>query len=184
MVTRMFCALAALLAASAGRADGQSETKAEWQEFRSEEGNFLLWIPAKPEEIKVDRCPPGAKVWQASGDSLLTVFQFGFISRQKEREASELDGFLEDLAQETAQSMKGSVVSSRKISLGGWPGRETRIKFAAGEIKMCLMDRVFIVDQTKLFVRIVVPEERSDLPDHRKILDSFKLIDEARHPRK
>jgi hypothetical protein len=46
------------------------------------------------------------------------------------------------------------------------------------------MDRVFIVDHTKLFVRIVIPEERSGLPDHRKILDSFKLIDEDKHPRK
>ena len=28
--------------------------KADWQEFRSVEGNFLLWIPAKPEELKVE----------------------------------------------------------------------------------------------------------------------------------
>jgi hypothetical protein len=176
-------AMAAILAACADGVGAQEEQKTEWQEFRSDEANFLLWIPAKPTELKVDGCPPGAKVWQASGDSLLTVFQFGFISRQKHMEGSQIDAFLEGLAKETAESLNGSVVSAQKITLSRWPGRETKIKFAAGEIKMCLIERVFIVRDTKLFVRIVVPEERSGLPDHRKILDSFKLIDEAKHPR-
>lgn len=160
----------------------QSEPKVEWQEFRTEEGNFLLWVPAKAEELKVEGCPPGAHVWQASGDALLTVFQFGFISRQKQLDRPQADAFLEELAQETAESMKGSVVRGRKISLSRWPGRETRIRFSAGEIQMCLMERLYLVADRKLFVRIVVPEDRADLLDHRKILDSFKLIDEAKQP--
>jgi len=169
----------ALLTGFGGRAQAQSDQKPEWQEFRSDEGNFLLWIPTKPEELKVEGCPPGARVWQASGDSLLTVFQFGYIGRQKRLEGAPLDAFLEGLARETAETMKGSVVSTKKISLSRWPGRETRISFSMGGIKMSLTERVFLVQETKLFVRIVVPEDRSS-SDHRKILDSFKLIDEAR----
>jgi hypothetical protein len=114
-----------------------------WQEFRSEEGNFLLWIPAKPEEIKVDRCPPGARVWQASGEPLLTLFQFGFISRQKEMSESEADAFLEAATRASAEGLKGSVTSTRKVTLSRWPGRETQVKFMAGHVEMCLFDRVY-----------------------------------------
>lgn len=152
----------------------------DWQEFRSEEGNFLLWVPAKPEEIKVANCPPGARVWQASGDELLTLFQFGFIGRQKDMTQPEVDAFLEGLARESAESLKGTVVSSKKVTLSRWPGRESRVKFMAGEVEMCLLDRVFVVDRVKLFVRIMIPAERANQPEHRKILDSFKLIDESR----
>jgi hypothetical protein len=171
-----------LVAVSSFAGAAQGDPKADWQEFRTEEGNFLIWVPAKPEELKVAGCPPGAHVWQASGDSLLTVFQVGFISRQEQMDRPRADAFLEGLAKETAESMKGSVARSRKITLSRWPGRESLIRFAAGEIKMCLMERIYLVADRKLFVRIVVPEERSELPDYRKILDSFKLIDEARHP--
>ena len=172
------CTLLLLAAAGPGRA--QSEPKPEWQEFRSEEGNFLLWVPAKPEEIKVAGCPPGARVWQASGDELLTLFQFGFIGKQKPADGAQAQDFLEGLGRETAESLKGKVLDGRKITLGGWPGRETRIRFDAGEIPMCLLDRVFLVRDVKLFVRIIVPESHRDSPAHRKILDSFKLVDESR----
>ncbi len=174
------CAMTAMLVATAEQGLAQDQPKETWQEFRSEEGNFLLWVPAKCEELKVDGCPPGAKVWQGSGDSLLTLFQFGFISRQKPLEGASLDTFLETLGQETATTMKGRVTSTKKISLSRWPGRETCIKFSAGEIKMCLLDRTFLVQDTKLFVRIIIPEERLALPENRKILDSFKLVDESR----
>lgn len=173
----------ALLTGFGSRVQAQSEPKPEWQEFRSAEGNFLLWVPGKPAELKVEGCPPGAQVWQASGDSLLTVFQFGYISRQKPLEGDAADAFLEGLARDTAESMKGSVVSGKKISLSRWPGRESRISFSMGGLKMGLTERVFLVRETKLFVRIVVPEDNASSPDHRKILDSFKLIDEARERR-
>lgn len=176
-------AIAALVAAWAGSVSSTSQEKPEWQEFRSEQANFLLWVPGKPEELKVDGCPPGAQIWQASGDSLLTVFQFGYIGRQDRVKAEERDRLLGDLVQETAHRMKGSVDRSDPILLSGWPGRESRIKFAAGEIRMCLIERLFLIRDTKLFVRIVVPEERAGNADHRKILDSFKLIDEAKAPR-
>ncbi|MBV8880563.1 MAG: hypothetical protein JO332_11395 [Planctomycetaceae bacterium] len=174
---------ATLLTALAGHAETQAGPRADWQEFRSEPGNFLLWVPGKPEELKVEGCAPGAQVWQASGDSLLTVFQFGYIGRQERVRGTDRDRLLGELVQETADRMKGTVVSSDRITLSGWPGRESRIKFAAGEIPMCMIDRLYLIRDTKLFVRIVVPEERAGNADHRKILDSFKLIDEAKCPR-
>lgn len=173
-----FLILAAALLAPAPKQD--PPPKADWQEFRSVEGNFLLWVPAKPEELKVDGCPPGAKVWQASGDSLLTLFQFGFIGRQKRMDPDQAGKFLEGLAQESAESLKGEVVSLKKVTLSGWPGLETRIRFGAGEVRMCMLDRVFLVGDVKLFVRVMVPESESAQPAHRKILDSFKLLDESR----
>lgn len=176
-------AVAALVAAWAGSFSAGSQEKPEWQEFRSEPGNFLLWVPGKPEELKVENCPPGAQIWQASGDSLLTVFQFGYVGKQDPVKPADRDRLLGKLVQETADRMKGSVASSEKISLSGWPGRESRITFGAGEIRMCMIDRLFLIRDTKLFVRIVVPEERAGNADHRKILDSFKLIDEAKCPR-
>ena len=170
----------AILAAAALLGAAQSEPATEWREFRSEEGNFLLWIPAKPEELKVDGCPPGARVWQASGDALLTLFQFGFIGKQKDLAGAEADAFLEGLARESAESLSGTVVGSKKVTLSRWPGRETRVTFKAGDVDMVLMDRVYIVDRVKLFVRVMVPADRADRAEHRKILDSFKLIDEGR----
>lgn len=175
--------LAALVAAGAGSVGSASQEKPQWQEFRSELGNFLLWVPDRPEELKVEGCPPGAQIWQGSGDSLLTVFQFGYIGRQDRVPAAERDRLLGDLVQETADRMKGSVERSDRITLSGWPGRESRIQFAAGEIRMCMIDRLFLIRDTKLFIRIVVPAERAGDADHRKILDSFKLIDEAKSPR-
>jgi hypothetical protein len=168
----LYAVATALTASVAGEVD--------WQEFRSEEGNFLLWVPAKPEELKVAGCPPGAKVWQASGDSLLTLFQFGFIGRQKPMDEAGIEAFLDGLAAENAETLKGTVLSTKKVTLSRWPGRETRIAFSAAGIKMCLLDRVFLVKDTKLFVRLLIPEERSAHPENRKILDSFKLIDESR----
>jgi len=173
------CLVAVLLVAAPVRGLAQAEPGATWQEFRSEEGNFLLWVPAKCEELKVEGCPPGAKVWQG-WDSLLTMFQFGFIGRQKPLEGDALDAFLDGLAQETASTLKGAIASTKKISLSRWPGRETCIRYSAGGIKMCLLDRTFLVKDTKLFVRIVIPEGRLALPENRKILDSFKLVDESR----
>jgi len=177
------CVMTAWAAVSGGRGLAQDPPKADGQEFRSAEGNFLLWLPAGPEEISADRCPPAAKVWQASGPASLTLVQFGFVGGQQRMEGDAIDASLEGLARETAEILKGSLVSTKKITLGRWPGRELRIRFSAGEIRMCLLERMFRVGDTRLFVRIMVPEEESSLSEHRKVLDSFKLIDESRESR-
>jgi hypothetical protein len=172
----LHAAAAALAASAAGGV--------EWQEFRSDEGNFLLWVPAKPEELKVDGCPPGAKLWQASGDSLLTLFQFGFIGRQKPMDEAGVEAFLDGLASENAETLKGTVLSTKKVTLSRWPGRETRIRFPAGDVPMVLLDRIFLVRDVKVFVRVMIPESEAAQPSYRKILDSFKLIDESRASRR
>ena len=183
LIHSMMIAAAAGVAAWAGNVSNHAQEKADWQEFRTELGNFLLWVPAKPEELKVDGCPPGAQIWQASGDSLLTVFQFGYIGKQELVKPAEADRVLGDLVKETAARTRGSVDRSDRITLSGWPGRESRIRFTAGEIRMCMIERLVLIRDTKLFVRIVVPEDRADRPENRKILDSFKLIDEQKSPR-
>ena len=119
-------------------------------------------------------------MWQASGDALLTLFQFGFIGRQKTMDAAQADEFLVGLARESAESLKGEVLGGKKVTLSGWPGRETRIRFGAGEFKMILLERVFLVRDVKLFVRVMVPESESGQEAYRKILDSFKMLDESR----
>jgi hypothetical protein len=183
MLRSAWIAVGALLASGAAGRAQQAEPKEAWQEFRSVEGNFLLWVPATPEEIKVKGCPPGAQVWQASG-ATLALFQFGYIGRQKAADDKEIDALLDGLAAESAESLKGSVDTVKKITLSGWPGREARIRFAAGEVPMVLLDRIFLVRDVKLFVRVMVPESESAQPSYRKILDSFKLIDESRVSRR
>lgn len=170
-----------LLAGPFAKAQDQAELR--WQEFRSEPGNFLVWVPAAPEKQPAVGLPAGSAIWQLPGSSSPTRVGFGFVAGRKPMKGPEGDVFLDDFSKDQARSLEGSLGGARKMTMGGWPGREMKILFAAGEIRMCLLVRVFLVGETRLFVQVAAPVERGTLPEHLKILDSFKLIDETRTPR-
>ena len=68
--------------------------------------------------------------------------------------------------------VKGTLKSETKISMNGFPGRELRIE-APGDI--ALAARIYLVKERLYQTLVVTPKPRSEAPEVKKFLDSFKF---------
>lgn len=153
-----------------------AQDKVEWQELRSEEGNFLVWLPGKAEYQKGESQRNGQKIvthqWTLSlSDDDVFIVAHNEIPNLKDVEA-ELDSSRDGAVEKT----KGKLLKEKKRSMGRFPGRHVWVE-ADGYV---VEARFAIVQNRQYLVLAVGLKDKAKTDLIRKVLDSMKLIDEDR----
>lgn len=131
-----------------------------WQPISSSEGHFAVQMPGKPTEDKRDGHSFTVQTQQG-------VFMVAYKDFPDEVGKTSADKYLDQVS-EGLGTDGDKVVSQRKITLAGYPGRELRYQTSDG---MDGIARIYLVKE-RIYTVIVMP---SKLQDAQKFLDSFRL---------
>ena len=150
---------------------------AEWTKYSSPEGRYSVLLPAEPKlSTQESATAEGVKFPQylATSSDSNVLFQIGYFDNLPNNTFSldkARDGFL--------NAIKGTLVSESAISLGGYPGRETRMS-GKGEdnVEYILIVRMYDV-KTRVYVVQYIFKRSAETPalteNARRYFDSFAV---------
>lgn len=130
-----------------------------WKEISSAEGRFTVLMPGTPSEDK--------KEGSFTAKTQSGVFTVAYKDFAEEVSQTTPDELLEQVSQGLATD-GSKLLSKRKISLSGYPGRE--VKYEDSD-KLVGIIRIYLVKE-RLYLNIVIP---STAEDTNKFFDSFRL---------
>ncbi len=149
-----------------------------WKEFQSKEGGFSVLLPGAPVEEK-------QAVQTELGPIEVRTFTFGLKENVGAYVVSFNDYPVELVKQSDPQKMldgardgavrtvKGRLLSEKKITLDGAPGRELRIE-APGTL--VIQSRIYLVKNRLYQILAVTQKEKAADAEITKFRDSFKLV--------
>jgi hypothetical protein len=156
----------ALLLTGCGK---KEEPKDTWVEFTSKEGGFSVLMPKKPTTRK-----------QTAGSIEVHMFlveyptvAYGVLYNDLAGKVTDPEKALDDGRAGAVKSSRGVLLTEKKISLDGHPGREIRIKTRDNIIYTA---RIYVVGQRFYQTIVTVPEGMDISKPMKRFMDSFKLI--------
>jgi hypothetical protein len=151
---------------------------APWQKFNSPEGKFNVLMPSEPtlEVRDVDSAVGMLKLYLYSTSTSSGYFLASYGDYPTApKDANEAESVLDGVRDGIVSGSKSELVSEKKISLYGYPGREIITKKTnEGEVvifhwKICLVGR-------RLYqLTVGTTQKDSEIPDVMKFLSSFDL---------
>ncbi len=144
----------------------------EWKPYTSSAGRYTASFPGTPKEV-TQRTETGVDATIASLQSTDAAYAVAFNDLPKDALAKQSADQLLDAARKGAvDKVKGKLVSEKKVTADGFPGRELTID-APGELQ--LTEHAYLV-KTRLYQVLVVARKAKGMPDDtKKFLESFKF---------
>lgn len=147
--------------------------------FSSMEGGFQINAPVTPkEETKELKTVLGTMPLKLFSGSLsdTAMFMVGYADFPKGTTAlGNIDDMLDGAVNGATTNTKGTLVRSKKITLGTNPGREADIEILGG--KVTIRSRFYLVNDRLYQVLVLTPTTDLNAAEVSNFLDSFKLAD-------
>lgn len=149
-------------------------TQPDWSEFTSEEGRFSIQMPGKPTEKKSP--VGGVEAHSFSGNTKNEAVEVVYADFPADIELTpgEIESLFDESISQRIRASGATVLSTEKITLQNYPGREVKVKPSSGRGSSRI--RMYIV-RGRLYTLeylIATDDIRPDSGD--TFLDSFKLI--------
>ncbi len=90
--------------------------------------------------------------------------------------ASDVNVVLDGARDGAVANTNGKLVSEKKITIDGWPGRELVIAAESEGLKLVTVARVVLVDNRLVQALVVSSEDAKNDADVRTFLDSMKIV--------
>jgi hypothetical protein len=156
----------------------QDQPERELKEFSSKDGGFTVLLPGKPKEQTRKERAPGGK-----GESTLRLFTVDHPTTAYQvavttdpnlkADADTLKTVLEQVRQAAQDSLKGKVLSEKKIKLDDkYPGVELQVEVPEGRL---YRSRVYVVNDRLYQVTVLGPKKTALSKEADQVLDSFQL---------
>lgn len=162
VITALLCAL--LLSACYEALD--------WREWHSEDGSFMLLMPAKPKrferELNIGDTKLQLNMLSAESDGL--AFGLGYAEIPAETSLS----LVKDARDALLRNIHGQIVEERLIEVGEAKGMEFRATGQSGDIPMLMAARVLRDKQRFYQIVFVGRRDRAEKIDIPFFLESFK----------
>ncbi len=162
-------------------------TPAEWVKVQGKGGKFSLIFPAKPEEteqtVETEVGPLTMKlmmyeVGKLKDDNALygviyadypeTVISSGFKDEM-------IEAFFDNSVRGAAANIRGTVISEKKISYRGYPGRSAKVSFMDGQGIMNV--QVLLVKSRGYILEVGCEAKKDNNPSIDKFFKSFTLTE-------
>ena len=150
----------------------------KWEKFSSPEGKFNILTPSKPKlDVKdVESAQGTLKLYfyGASGTAGFFAASYGdytLEAKTADEKATVLDGVRNGIN----KGINGKLVSERKISLYGYPGREIVIDAKLQDTDVIFKWRIFLMGKRLYQIGVGTDVRNSGSPDVDKFLLSFDL---------
>lgn len=145
-----------------------------WSEFRSEEGQFTVLMPGKPQSqsstIETMQGRFDQHSFVASHD--LIVYMVGYTDMPKQSLASnDAEGIFDGFRDQFLRQLGGKLASETPLTRDGYPGRDIKVHMFQGDLPL----RLFLVGD-RLFHLTVISPGKSDEESTNKFFTSFKLF--------
>lgn len=148
-----------------------AEEKAE--EFKSEAGRFSIVFPSKPEELKRSAITPAGMldIYLFTAREEKKLYILGYLD-YPEATVKELgpDAVLESNRDSFVETVKGKLLTDKKLTLDGNPGREFTVEAPNTKFQL----REFLV-RNRLY-QVVAGAPDIEAPEVKRFQDSFKLL--------
>jgi hypothetical protein len=148
----------------------KEETKDTWVEFTSKEGRFSVLMPKQP-TVRKQTAPGSVEVHMFLVE--YTAVAYGVLYNDLAGKVTDPEKALDDGRAGAVRSSGGVLLTEKKISLDGYPGREIRIKTRDNIIYTA---RIYVVGQRFYQIIVTTPEGMDISKPMKKFMDSFKLI--------
>ncbi|MCI0461114.1 MAG: hypothetical protein L0Z62_29545 [Gemmataceae bacterium] len=151
-----------------------AQEQAEWKEFRSKPGGFVVLLPETPKELTIpirEGLNQTGFIVEKDRVALLVTYQV----QKRKFEKKDVEP-IKKIARERLAKIKSQILDERSISLGKYPGFELLLKTADGTY---VRHRYYLV-QRRLLQLTYGP--KSDIEglfdaDGKRFFQSFKLTD-------
>jgi len=161
----------ALLLVSCGKKDSSVEDP--WKEFTSREGKFSVIMPGEP-TYTTQTAPTKEGMVQIHMFLIgHGVMAYGIIYNDVPGAIADVQKYLDERRNGAVLTSKGTLISEKKISIEGHPGREIKLKTADN---MQYTGRLYFIDGRFYQVIVTAPAEVNAEAVSAKFLDSFKLL--------
>lgn len=149
------------------------------KEFTSKEGGFSVMTPVVMEEAsqEIDTAIGKIKIVMYGGELEGAAFQVGYNDYPEgfvtdDNSADLLDGAREGMV----SNIGGTLVSEKKLTLKGFPGREIVATVMIEEMEATVKARVFIAGSRLYQIIVVAPQDGADAQRIDAFLQSLKLL--------
>lgn len=181
MLKRTFAALLfTLLIAdlAAGFQQGKAVGPAPWRKFSSDVGRFNVLMPVAPKVSSREAESPAGKltlhVFDAS--SGLGYFAVTYADYPgAARDAAHAEQVLDGVRTGVLRGVKGELLSEKKISIKGHPGREFKASGKVQGFDVVFTWRIYLVGQRLYQLAVGTQAKDSEHADIAKFLTSFEL---------
>ena len=151
-----------------------------WVDFKDPTCKCAATFPGKPTE-KRQKVPTNNKeigdleavmyLYEGPGGTSAYLMMYNDYPKEK-AQAADPQKVLDGARNGAAEKINGKILSEKKITINGQPGRELEID--GGQLKYYA--RIVLANKTRLYQAIVVMQKDVAKPaDVRKFLDSFKV---------
>lgn len=148
----------------------------QWKQFSSDQGKFSVYLPGEPkEQSQTVSTPVGPLtlhmylVEQGVGTAYVAAYA---DYDEKLVQLTSKETLLDGARDGQVKSVRGKLVSEKRIFLSGHPGRELKIQVTD---KLYLRSRLYLVENRLYQVLVVTHKGAIDGPDANRVLGSFKL---------
>jgi len=172
----VFLALVVIISGCINSINEKIEEKMEFREFISLDGSFSYSMPKEP-KIKTENLStvvgelPVTEYSLAHGEFAYMIYYNDYpkdVLDLVENKSEVLDVY-----QSVAETIKGKILSSKDISYGSYPGKETVIEFPGGTV--IFTGRTYLIDNKLYQLAVTTPIAKKDSDNIKKFFDSFKL---------
>ena len=149
---------------------------AQWKEFRSAEGGFVVLLPGDPsvdkKQMPTDFGPIEMNMYTVTGENIYCSVAFYDVPAGLNKPSDQL---LEDTCNGFIKGANLSEKAERRvITLGAYPGRELIGESPDGSF--LLMARYYLVNKRIYLVMVGTAIADASSPEVGRYLDSFKLL--------
>ncbi|MGI8924297.1 MAG: hypothetical protein ACR2HJ_09730 [Fimbriimonadales bacterium] len=148
----------------------------KWNTFRSEDGRFTVTMPGRPDGsrkmVKGDAASVKLHVFMASTESESFVVTYADYERFDGNRAN-VDRILDAARDGAVANARGSLISEKKIMIGGRPGRS--ILFTTGTGKH-IQEKILLVNNRLYQIYVVSNAGGAESADAKRFMKSFRVI--------
>ncbi len=155
-----------------------NQDNSNWKKYKSNNGNYSILFPVNPTEETTTMNTAYGYVdnysAKANADGIYYSVVFNELPSSYLSETT-ADGILDLSRSQMVDSVSGTLLSEKIISIDNYPGRELRVKFSSGSESGIITVRVYVVEYR--IYRIVVSTTEDDQFNNsiNKFLNSFTL---------
>jgi hypothetical protein len=154
-------------------------TPAEWQTFTSQNGHFAVLMPGTPksevDSVKTLIGTVDLHSFMVETDDFAYFVAYGDFPPAFVQSA-DTDAMLDGARDGAVADVNGSLVSERRISVQGFPGRELWIEATVSNQKGLAQARMILVGNRFYQVLVVGPKERFAESQAERFLNTFQVL--------
>jgi hypothetical protein len=157
----------------------ESEPQVGWREFTPKEGRFSIMMPSKPEsEVQSEFTPVGIVklyIFAAEKDDSYYAVSYSDFPEYVIK-YSDVGTVLDDARDGMVANVQGKPISSRRIKLQGYYGRDVKFQVTEEGQVGTAYARIYLVGNRLYQILVIGPQEQFPESEALRFLNSFQLL--------